>query len=114
MKPASSSDNASGLPLSRLLASAALKGRRRNHPALRRTLTRRTPNAGRLFDDGVFWRRQWNRGERKSFQHLPRRHHLFRYIQPEWTIDVQALFVAAMPVYSAILTGCSSSLVRHT
>ncbi len=31
--PASSSDNASGLPLSRLLASAALKGHRPDHPA---------------------------------------------------------------------------------
>jgi len=35
MKPASSSDNASGNPLARLLASAALKGQRRDRPALR-------------------------------------------------------------------------------
>ena len=33
MKPAASSDNASGHPLARLLAAAALKGQRRNHPA---------------------------------------------------------------------------------
>ncbi len=32
MKPAASSDNASGHPLARLLAAAALKGQRRNHP----------------------------------------------------------------------------------
>jgi hypothetical protein len=33
MKPAASSDNASGHLLARLLAAAALKGQRRNHPA---------------------------------------------------------------------------------
>jgi len=33
MKPATASDNASGLSLSRPLASAALKGHRRDHPA---------------------------------------------------------------------------------
>jgi len=33
MKPASSSDNASGLPLSRLLAATSLKGGVHNHPA---------------------------------------------------------------------------------
>jgi len=85
MKPASSSDNASGHPLSRLLASAALKGRRRNHPALRRTL-----NAGRLFDDGVFWRRQWNRGERKPFQQQKDLPPPFCSIRTERTVDAQA------------------------
>jgi hypothetical protein len=46
MKPASSSDNASGNPLARLLASAALKGQRRDRPALR---------YGRRLAVGVFW-----------------------------------------------------------
>ena len=48
MKPAASSDNASGHPLARLLAAAALKGQRRNHPA------RLTPGyAGREIAKGV-------------------------------------------------------------